>query len=106
MALFGRKSVDELRLENINKLKKLHANFELVLSYAEKTEHYNKLVSLADEIAYLLPIESEELFEIDKRIINCIGDLRISLYTNRDPYRVQVKIKELVSLLNQRQTKI
>ena len=77
MALFGRKSVDEERLEYIQ-----------------------------DEVRYMLPIEKESIKNIDRKIKNALGDLRISLHTNRDPDRVQNKIDDLEILISERNTKI
>lgn len=106
MPLFGKKSIDELRLDNINFLKKLSSTAELLITYSEKTAHHKHMKFLAEEVKYLLPIEKEDIKEIDKKISNVLGDLKILLYTNRDPYRVEGKIKELDKLIDERNSKI
>ena len=46
------------------------------------------------------------LKEIDKKISNILGDLKILMYTNRDPYRIDNKIDTLDKLIDERNTKI
>jgi len=106
MAIFKNKSVDEVRLEYIDYIRKMASTMDLVLKYAEDTEHYDKLVPFADEVRYLLPIQKENIMDIDKKINNTLGDLKLLLYTNRDPYRVQNKIEILDRLIDERNTKI
>jgi energy-coupling factor transporter ATP-binding protein EcfA2 len=78
----------------------------VLISYAENTEHYEIMKELADDIKFFLPIEKESIKEIDKKVFNVLGDLKILLYTNRDPYRVEGKIKELDKLIDERNSKI
>ena len=106
MALFGKKSVDEERLEYIQFIKELAKTCDLLVKYAEDTEHHKRMQYIQDEIRYMLPIEKESIKNIDKKIKNALGDLRISLYTNRDPYRVQNRIDDLEILISERNTKI
>ena len=61
---------------------------------------------IQDEVRYMLPIEKDSIKNIDKKIKNALGDLKISLYTNRDPYRVQNRIDDLEILISERNTKI
>lgn len=106
MALFGRKSVDEERLEYIRYINELAKTCDLLVKYAENTEHYKRMQYIQDEVRYMLPIEKESIKNIDRKIKNALGDLRISLHTNRDPYRVQNKIDDLEILISERNTKI
>jgi len=106
MALFKGKSVDEQRLEYIAYLRKMGNTMELILKYAEQTEHYDKLVLLGDEVTYLLPIQTEQIMDLDKKINNVLGDLKLRLYTNRDPDRVLQLIEQLDRLIDERNTKI
>jgi len=106
MALFGRKSVDEERLEYIQFINELAKTCDLLVKYAEKTEHHKRMQYIQDEVRYMLPIEKESIKNIDRKIKNALGDLRISLHTNRDPYRVQNKIDDLEILISERNTKI
>ena len=106
MPKFKKVSVDELRFNNINFLKKMGSTAEMLITYSEKTEHHKKIKELVDDILYLLPIEKDSINEIDKRINNILGDLKILLYTNRDPYRIESKINDLQKLLEERNTKI
>lgn len=106
MPIFKTETVDEKRLEYINYLKKVANTYDLVLKYAEGSENYNKLNMLADDIRYLLPIEKEQIKEIDKKIFNIIGDLKVLTYTNRDPFRIELKVEQLDKLIDERNTKI
>jgi len=106
MPLFSKKSIDEERLEYIKYLKGFTSICDLLVSYAEKTEFLDKMTYLADEVRYLLPIDKPSIREIDKKIFNCLGDLKILLYTNRDSYRSNGKISELEQLIDERNTKI
>ena len=106
MALFNRKSIDEERLENITYIRKMASTSDLLVKYAEGTEHINKMTLLADDVKYLIPIQSVAISVIDKKIHNILGDLKILLYTNRDTYRVQNKLEDLEKLINERSSKI
>lgn len=106
MALFGKKSVDEERLEYIAFIKKMSSTCDLLIKYAEDTEHYDKMLPFGDEVKYFLPIDKLVIKDIDKKINNTLGDLKILLYTNRDPYRVEGKINDLKKLCAERNTKI
>jgi hypothetical protein len=106
MAWLGKKSVDEIRFENIKYLNKLSSTANLLIQYAEGTEHIHKVRYLKEEIEYLLPIETEAIKALDKKINNALDDLKILLYTNRDPYRVKAKLTDLKQLLDERNTKI
>ncbi len=105
MALF-RKSKDEQRLQYIAFLRKLASQAELIVKYAEGTDSQEALTTLTEEIKYFIPIETTSIKQIDHKIANVLGDLKILTYTNRDPYRIQNKIEELESLINERNTKI
>jgi hypothetical protein len=106
MALWNNKSVDEERLEYISFLKKMGSTMDLVIKYAEDTEHYDQLVLLGDEVKYFLPIQKESIMDIDKKINNVLGDLKLRLYTNRDPDRVTNLMEQLDRLCDERSTKI
>lgn len=106
MALFRRKSVDSERIEYIQFLKQLSSTCDLVVKYALKTEHHKVLQSISEDIRYFLPTDKEDVQEIDRRIKNVLGDLKILVYTNRDPYRVQNKIENLESLIIERSSKL
>lgn len=106
MALFGKKTVDEERLEYIQYIRKMASACDLLIAYAEKTDHYEKVKYFGEEVKYFLPIDKAAIREIDKKVNNVLGDLKILLYTNRDPYRVEGKINELDKLINERNSKI
>ena len=106
MALFNKKSIDEQRLDYINYLKKLASQADVIVNYAEETEHYKKMKFLGEEVRYLLPIEKESIKDIDKKISNVLGDLKILLYTGRDTYRIESKMNELDKLIDERNSKI
>ena len=106
MALFGKMSIDESRLEYIKSIRKLGSTCDLLVSYAENTEHLTKMKELAEEVKYFLPIEKDSIKDIDKKVSNVLGDLKILVYTNGDPYRVEGKIKELDKLIDERNSKI
>lgn len=106
MPLWGKKSIDETRLENVQFLKEMAKTVDLLAHYAEDTEHFRRVQLIQDEINYLLPIEKESIKTIDKKINNCLDDLRISLRTNRDPFRVKLKLDDLEVLIDERNTKI
>lgn len=106
MPLFGKKSVDEERLEYIKYIRTLASTCELLISYAEKTEHFEEMKRLGEEVKYFLPIDKTVIRDIDKKISNVLGDLKILLYTNRDPYRVEGKIRDLDRLIDERNSKI
>lgn len=104
MPLF-KKSVDKLRKENINFLQKLTSTCDLCLSYSEGTEHHQKVQIACDDVRYFIPYEKEEIKHIDKKIKNVLDDLKILLYTNRDPLRVTQKLRDLDILIKERSSK-
>jgi hypothetical protein len=105
MALF-KKSKDKERKEYIQSLQKLASTCELCLQYASKTDHFDKMSLLCDEVKYLLPFEHEDIKVIDSKMKNVLDDLKILLYTNRDPYRVQGKLNDLETLIRERSSKV
>ena len=104
MPLF-KKSVDKLRKENILFLQKLTQTCELCVSYSESTEHHNRMQIACDEVRYFIPFETEDIKRIDAKIKNVLDDLKILLYTNRDPLRVQQKLNDLEILIKERSSK-
>ena len=104
MPLF-RKSKDKVRKEYINFLQKLSSTCELCLKYSEDTKHNIKVQILCDDVKYLIPFESEDIKHIDSKINKVLDDLKILLYTNRDPYRVQAKLNDLELLIKERSSK-
>jgi len=105
MALF-RKSKDKERKEYINYLQKMASTCELLVKYSEATEHHSRVEHMADEIRYLIPFQKEDILIIDKKIKNVLDDLKILLYTNRDPYRVKSKLNEVEILIKERSSKV
>ncbi len=61
MALFGRRSVDEERLEYIQFIKELAKTCDILVKYAEKTEHHKRMQYIQDEVRYMLPIQKESI---------------------------------------------
>jgi hypothetical protein len=106
MAIFGGKSVDEKRLEYIQFIQELAKTCDLLVKHAENTEHYKRMQYIQDEVRYMLPIEKESIVNIDRKIKNALGDLKLYLRTNRDPYRVQNRLDDLELLISDRNTKI
>ena len=104
MPLF-RKSKDKERKEYINFLQKLSSTCDICLKYAEPTEHVNKVRLLCDDVKYFIPFQNEDIKFIDNKIKNVLDDLKILLYTNRDPYRVEQKLTELELLIKERSSK-
>lgn len=104
MPLF-KKSVDKLRKENINFLQKLTQTCDICLSYSESTEHHTKVTILCDDVRYFIPFEKDEIKRIDQKIKNVLDDLKILLYTNRDPLRVEQKLNDLQILIKERSSK-
>ena len=106
MALFGRKSVDKERIEYIQFLKKLSNSCDSVVRHAAKTEHHDKLHIISEDIRYFLPSDKAGVREVDRRINNILGDLKILVVTNRDTYRIVSKIEDLESLIIERSSKL
>ncbi len=104
MPLF-RKSKDKERKEYIDFLQKLSSTCDLSLKYAEKTEHHLRVQVLCDDVRYFIPFETEEIKRIDSKINKVLDDLKILLYTNREPYRVQSKLDDLELLIKERSSR-
>ena len=104
MPLF-RKSKDKERKEYINFLQKLSSTCDVCIQYSEKTDHHLRVQILCDDVKYFIPFENEDIKHIDSKINKVLDDLKILLYTNRDPYRVQSKLDELEMLIKERSSK-
>lgn len=105
MPLF-RRSKDKERKEYINYLQKMASTCELLIKYSESTDHVTRVEHFADEVRYFIPFDNEDIKVIDKKIKNVLDDLKILLYTNRDPYRVKSKIDEVETLIKERSSKV
>lgn len=102
---FFRKSKDSERKEYIDFLQKLSSTCDICQKYSEKTEHHNRVRFICDDVKYFIPFQNEDIKFIDNKIKNVLDDLKILIYTNRDPYRVEQKLTELERLIKERSSK-
>lgn len=108
--MFSKKSTTDLMLQNKEDIKKMADELELILMKTSKNEEIQQSLKYAiDKVKYFNPSIEKVILDIDKRINNKIGDLKIEIVkakNERDNEKFLKNVKELtIELIEKRDIK-
>jgi hypothetical protein len=81
---------------------RIQKNIALCVTYAKTSDYDNQVKMLDDQLQFLLPCVGEDIDKIDKKLDYVTDDLKVALFTKKEPIRINRKINKIIQLLDER----
>ncbi len=104
MGLFGKKKTDAIKNSEDRDLIEFNSkSIKSLIILCDSEEFSSKLKRVEEDLKYLTPSVTKEVYKYDQKIKACIEDLKIALTKNSMPdVKANNLLKELVVLISDR----